>query len=339
MSIKSLTSRIFHSRSRGAVLEAFERGEFPCTECHHIMKLDELTPLQMAQCPKCKAMNFIPMRLGHFWLVQPVGGGGMGSVYKGFHPEYPDQAFAVKVLARSEKQKPAQVSALIREATVARNLGHHPCLVGYAASGYLDGEYFLAMEYIDGKGLDKRIDTEQQLPEKMVLLTALYVLAAQQHINEKGYLYRDLKPENIVVTRDGRAVLLDYGLCLTLEKARNPGDEFVTGSPYYLPPERLWGTGEDAFSEMYSLGMVMYYALTGQTFFDADEVESLAKKHVSKVRLAVGSRLKGFRPELIDVLTRMLKQEPEERYQTFEELSRDLHAVYEIVLDEEKKGA
>ena len=104
------------------------------------------------------------------------------------------------------------------------------------------------------------------------------------------------------------------------EDALHPKDEFVSGSPYYLPPERLLGQGEDASSEIYSLGMVMYYALTGRTYFDADEVESLARRHISRIRLTAASKMREFRPELVDVLSKMVKQDYRERYQTFEEV-------------------
>jgi serine/threonine protein kinase len=103
----------------------------------------------------------------------------------------------------------------------------------------------------------------------------------------------------------------------------------VSGSPYYLPPERLLGTGEDAYSEIYSLGMVMYYALSGQTYFDANEVEALAKRHVSKVRLSVSSKLRGFREELVAVLSKMIKQEPEDRYGNFREVAEAIQAIRE----------
>jgi len=317
------------------LMRALAKGVLPCSECGAEMPLADLPPLQMARCPKCEAANFVPQKVGNFWLVYPAGGGGMGSVYQAYHVEVPNKRFAVKLLARSEKNNPARIHALILEAETARQLAVHPGIVTYAGSGYVDGEYFFAMEYVPGDRLDELIDRFGQLPPDFAVLTVLYVLAAEEHIYGKGFLYRDLKPENILITPDGRAVLLDYGLCLPREQALNPSDEFVTGSPYYLPPERLWGMGEDAYSEIYSLGMVMYYALTGNTFFNAEEVEELAKKHISKMRLSVTSRMRGFEPRLVDVLDRMIQQEPEKRYPTFEELAADLYDVYQSL---EKTG-
>ncbi len=323
-------SRNVESRKR--LLNALQKGTLPCSECGFQIPLEGLEPLRPGNCPKCGLPNFVPAKVGNFWLVYPAGGGGMGSVYLAYHVEVANRRFAVKLLPREERDNPARVHALIYEAETARRLGQHPCLVTYAASGYADGEYFFAMEYVAGDRLDDLIERHGKLPETFVALLALHLLAAEEHIYKQGFLYRDMKPENVLITPEGRGVLLDYGLCQPIEEARHPTDEFVTGSPYYLPPERLWGTGEDAYSEIYSLGMVLYYALTGQTFFDADEVEALAKKHVSRVRLSVTSRLKGFPPGLVEVLTRMIRQTPEERSQSFAEAAGALYNVYQQLL-------
>jgi serine/threonine-protein kinase len=272
-------------------------------------------------------MVFVPMRVGPFWLTEPLGSGGMGSVYRGWTREALPRVAAVKVLARSDKGVASQVHALILEAETAKRIANHPCLVPHIASGYEDGEYFFGMEFAPGPRLDKHLDHHGPLSERDAVLMALYLLSAEQHIYRCGYLYRDLKPENILLGEDGRVVLLDYGLCIPLDKARSPQEDYVSGSPYYLPPERLAGEGEDACSEVYSLGMVLYYALTGNTFFDAEEIEALAQRHLSRIRVSPASRLKGFNEALVEVISRMIRAEPEERYQDFAVLARELHGL------------
>ena len=299
----------------------YEEGVLACVHCDVRLPLDKLDPLKMVECPQCGQINFVPLRVGKYWLFEPLGGGGMGSVYKAIHRDVADRMFAVKILSREEKTKPANIYALLNEARIGQIIGDHPCLVKFVDSGCEDGEYFAAMEMVRGERLDKHIDRTGRMPEANVLQLALHLLAAEQHIYRCGYLYRDMKPENIIINTDGYAILFDYGLCIPREEALHPDDEYVSGSPYYLPPERLLGTGEDAFSEIYSIGMVMYYAISGQTFFDAEEVEALAKRHLSKVRLSVSGKLKNMRPELVEVLSRMIKQEPNERYQSFREVS------------------
>lgn len=270
---------------------------------------------------------FVPMKIDRFWLFRPLGGGGMGSVYRAYDVTVRGQVFAAKVLFRKGGDSSVSIEALLNEAKIGEVVGDHPSLVKCVASGHEGDEYYYVMEHVEGKRLDNLIRWRGRLAEKHVLLIAQQILGAEKHIYECGYLYRDMKPENIIVTTDGRAVLIDYGLCQTREESLAAADDIITGSPYYVPPERLWGIGEDAYSEIYSLGMVMYYALTGHTFFDSDEVESLAKRHVSKVRLTTASKMRGFRPELVGVLSKMIKQDYRERYRTYEEFEQVLQLL------------
>jgi len=306
---------------------AFGSGHVPCQGCGLAIPSRKLETLKMVECPQCKRIAFVPLRIGQYWLFEPLGGGGMGSVYKALNAQFPAMRFAVKILSRAEKTKPINIHALLNEARLGKIVGDHPCLVKCIDSGCEDGEYYSAMELVQGERLDKRVDRLGRLPEKEVLQMVMHLLSAEQHIYKCGYLYRDMKPENIIINLDGFAVLFDYGLCVPREQALHPKDEYVSGSPYYLPPERLLGTGEDAYSEVYSIGMVMYYALAGQTFFDAKEVEALAKRHLSKVRLSVAGELRDFRPDLVEVLSRMIKQEHSERYQTFHEAAKAIEAL------------
>lgn len=320
------------------LLATLNSGRLPCPVCRKAADLKDLESLQMTECHRCGEISFVPLRIEEYWLVKPIGGGGMGSVYKAYHPEDPEHTFAVKILARSDRDRPSRAHALLTEARTARALGGHPCLVRHTASGFAGNECFFAMDFVEGESLDRRIDHVGRLPEHEVLLMALYVLAAEQHIYRRGYLYCDLKPQNILLSPRGGAVLLDYGLCTPRDRAEDPEADFVAGSPYYVPPERLQGKREDACSEIYSLGMVMYHALSGQTFFDADEVESLAQKHLADVRVAVSSKLRRFHPGIVSVLTGMLRQEPEERYQSFPDVARALYALHQELRPERSSG-
>jgi serine/threonine protein kinase len=310
-------------------IDTLKKELFPCDKCQKTVPLADLTPLQMWECPSCHEINFIPQQIGRFWLYEPLGGGGMGSVYKACSCGTPGKTFAVKILSRIAKNDASCINALLTESQIARCLRGHPSLVQYEASGFEDGEYYCAMEYIKGERIDDAIQRLERMPVKTVLEIALHILAGEQHIYKCGYLYRDLKPENVVLQWDtGRVIMLDFGLCLPLDKALHPDDQFVSGSPYYIPPERLWGTGETMASEIYSLGMVMYQALTGQTYYDANEVEELAKRHISNTRLAVSGKMKGFGTDLVDIMTKMLKRDKEERYQSYAEVARDIYRLH-----------
>ena len=330
--MKVFTDPVENKQNLNRQLALYEDGNFACQECKHEMALEEVHPLSMVECPECKSVNFVPLKLDRFLLFRPLGGGGMGSVYKGYDPEGERNSFvAVKVLSREGKNCPTTIRALLNEGRIANIIGDHPCLTKCLASGYENGEYYCALEYVEGQRLDQMIELRGKIDEKIVMQIALHLLAAEQHVYNCGYLYRDMKPENIIINNDGYAVLVDYGLCQTRKLALNPREEFVSGSPYYLPPERLLGEGEDACSEIYSLGMVMYYAITGETFFNASEAEKLAKRHVSNLQLPLATKMKGLDPNLIKILSAMVNQDPKKRFQGFAQVANQIRRYIESI--------
>ena len=309
-------------------IETFTEGALICSECEKRAVLSEFSPLEMGRCPTCNAPNFIPQKINKFWLFYPLGGGGMGAVYKAYHVDYPDSLFAVKVLPREQKNNPALIEGLKKEARIVTDLGEHPCMVNGVETGYEDGEHYLASEFIDGERLDKRIERLGKLPEFEVLLIALCLLSAETHIYNCGYLFRDLKPENVLITEDSGAHLYDYGICMTIEEALYEGGDIVEGSPFYMPPERLAGSGEGPYSEIYSLGMLLYHALVGRTYFSANELKQLARQLMRTMRLTnVQGKMKKIRPEMAEILDKMIKREPTDRYQSFIEVEKDIFRV------------
>jgi len=309
-------------------------GMYTCPLCGKPILLSGLPHLQLQPCPKCQQMIFIPEQIGGYFLYEPCGGGGMGSVYKAVSVKFPGRVLAMKVLARQNKEKPAEIHALLNEARISASFQGSDFVAATLDSGCANGEYFAVMEFIEGERLDKMIDRRQQIPEGELLRLALHILAAEQHIYRCGYLYRDMKPENIIVNPNGYAVLLDFGLCMERTKAAGPStEEFVSGSPYYLPPERLQGTGETAASEIYSLGMLIYYALTGKTYYDASEVEELAQRHLSALRINSTAKMEGVRPSLSALLNQMIRQNPQERPQSFHEVAAAIKAILKEIKD------
>ncbi|OGV72403.1 MAG: hypothetical protein A3K19_32745 [Lentisphaerae bacterium RIFOXYB12_FULL_65_16] len=300
-------------------LTSLESGFILCPGCFSHIVLHDLEPLHVAQCQSCGTMEFVPLRIGNFWLFEPLGGGSMGSVYKACHTEMTDQVFAVKILGRMNKTDPVAIESLLREARVAKVIGDHPCLVSCVESGFQDDEYYYAMEMIEGNRLDKLMDQRGRLPEVAVYRMAVDMLDALQHIWSRGYLYCDLKAENIILSTAEHAVLIDYGLCAEAGQLVDPDGQFISGSPYYLPPERVWGMVESPASCIYSLGMVIYHTLTGEPYFDAPDIRALMERHVAPDAEVSLNRLKGLRPGLMQVLTQMIRQDHRERFQTFDE--------------------
>jgi serine/threonine protein kinase len=315
----------------GTSLRLWEKGQIHCRACGKAMALGNLQPLQLMPCASCKEMLFVPKKIGNYFLYEPTGGGGMGSVYKAVSELFPGDILAVKILTRAARTNPADIHALLNEARVSSYFVNSDYIAACLDSGFADDEYFAVMPFIEGERLDQRIARLQQIPEKEIMCTALHILAAEQHIYRMGYLYRDLKPENIILNKYGYAVLLDFGLCIPRREAASNEEEFVSGSPYYLPPERLLGQGENASSEVYSLGMVMYHGLTGRTFYDADEMQALVRRHISGLRINSTAKMQGLRTSVGILLDAMVRQEPSERPQDFVYVADSIKAIIQEI--------
>ncbi len=306
------------------------QGQLKCAFCDKTLKLADCKPLSLEKCPDCGSANFIPYKVKNFWLCEPLGGGGMGSVYKAYDDARPDVAYAVKILARNARNNQHLIRALVNEASVGKEFGAHPHLIPVADYGNCGDEYFMAMQFVEGRRLDQIIEGHEAVPQKFVLLWSLQILSAEQRIFDKGYLFRDLKPQNIIIDASGNARLFDYGLCIKAVNATYSDSDTVEGSPIYMPPERIVGMPENMSSEIYSLGMVMFHALTGKTYYSATDAYNIAKKHVASIRMAnVSSRMpKHVHPHIPAIIDKMIQRTPSDRYQTFKEVAIDIRNVY-----------
>ena len=306
---------------------------YECEFCSSVHSLINQQPLSISKCEDCGSSNFIPYLIKHYWLYKPLGGGGMGSVYKAIYYDNPKWEFAVKVLPREKKDDPKLIEALINEATIGKTFGQHPHLIAVADYGKYHDEYFAALEFCKGKRLEQIIEFTDTINQKYVLLWALQLLSAEQQIWDSGYLYRDMKPQNIMIDEDKNARLFDYGLCVPRDKSNDPDSEMIQGSPLYMPPERIVGMEENMSSEIYSIGMVMYHALTRKTYYTASGAFELAKKHVTSLRTtSVAHKLPVYvNPIMANILDKMLARIPKNRYQTFRDVALDIKNIYKKI--------
>ncbi|MBO7742481.1 MAG: serine/threonine protein kinase [Victivallales bacterium] len=300
---------------------AFEKGNILCPSCGKTVSRIGTMPFTEVPCEKCGMKIFVPGKLDHYFLYELLGHGGMGSVYRAFSEKNPQETVAVKILSRSAGENPSNILALLTESRIASNFTGSDFVAGSLGHGYADGEYYIVSPCIEGERLDRRIARMEKLAPAEMLAVARHILAAEQYIYRRGYLFRDLKPENVIINPYGYAVLLDFGLCKSVSEAANPDSTaYVAGSPYYIPPERLMNEPENAASEIYSLGMVMYFGLTGRNYYNADEIDSLAKRHISGLRLSSAGKMQGIPKQIAKLLDDMIRQENRERLQTFQEV-------------------
>jgi len=299
----------------------FTQERLRCDQCYYAMPVEGLEVFTFTPCPKCRNKVFVPLPIGDLLLFQPIGAGGFASVYKAYHRAMGKTNLAVKIIRQDKKTDPEIIKAFLAEATVHQQIPPHPNIVRYIAGGCEDDEYYYAVEYVEGERLEQRIKTQGKISETEALSLAAQVVAALKHIYNNGFLYRDLNAGNVIVRSDGVAKLIDFGLTMPIEQAQEETHaDSIWGSSQFIPPERVCQGGEDACSVIYSLGMLMFYMLSGGQYINAESIAGVVKRHVGMARLAVSSALlPGISAPTIESVNTMMRQEPAERYQTFEE--------------------
>ena len=300
-----------------------QNGILACPNCEEKFQLSGYSPLEIATCASCKTPLFIPLKLKHYWLYRPLGGGGMGSVYQAISMEESGE-FAVKMLPQKRRDDQELIKTLMREGEIGTILGKSPHIIEVVDYGSEDGEHYMVSRLVEGTRLDVFISSASMLSERQALDIMSQVLDAEIHIKNCGYLFRDMKPENIMIIEATATVkICDFGLCMSLEQAAHPDSEdHIEGSPFYLPPERIVAAPEGEYSEIYSLGMLFFHMLAGETYFSKADIKDLVTKHVRSLRVAsVKTRLKQCSPQIVEILDKMIQPSPNDRYHTLSEVA------------------
>jgi serine/threonine-protein kinase len=248
---------------------------------------------------------------GRYRLLRRIGSGGMADVWLAEDPHL-QRRVALKVLHARFAQDREFVDRFRREAESAAGL-QHPNVVAVFDRGDVGGTYYIAMQLLEGRSLKAMIDAGLS-PEQAVGLVR-QVLEAAGFAHRHGIVHRDLKPQNVIVDAEGKAVVTDFGI------ARAGASEItqagsVMGTPHYLSPEQAQGLEVTAVSDLYSVGVILYEALTGRVPFEADSAVAIAMKQVSQTPQLPSSINPGVSPALDAVVMRALEKDPGRRFQS-----------------------
>ncbi|MFN7210433.1 MAG: serine/threonine-protein kinase [Aggregatilineales bacterium] len=224
----------------------------------------------------------IGTQLGDYEIRRLIGRGGMARVYEGYDSNL-ERSAAIKVITPQSEDSEEMKQRFFREARAVANL-HHPNIVTVYQFGQGENLYYLAMRLLEGQTLLqklKRLRTQKKFIETDLLLSVVDdVSAALDYAHNKGVIHRDVKPSNIMIESDRRAILMDFGLLMQQGGDNTLGTAF--GTPRYIAPEQAVSSDRAVpQSDIYSLGVIVYEMVTGQTPFDADSAMSLALLHIS----------------------------------------------------------
>jgi serine/threonine-protein kinase len=216
-----------------------------------------------------------------FVLEREIGRGGMGIVYLGVDVKL-DRPVAIKVLPEHLAGVPEVRERFLREARTAAKLSH-PSIVPIYRADETDGVVFIVMSYVEGASLAERITAQTVLPMRELARILRDVALALDYAHAHGVVHRDIKPENILVERaSGRAWVTDFGIARLAEAKPLTATGQVLGTVHYMSPEQISGESVDGRSDLYSLGVVGFRALTGRLPFDSDTASAVLVAHVVK---------------------------------------------------------
>jgi len=266
-------------------------------------------------------------KLGDYELLEKIGAGGMGAVFKARHPRL-DTLVAIKVLLPQVAQDETFVRRFEREARLAARVGSG--LVHVMDVQHAGGRHFIVMEYVEGESVARRLAREGALPERDALRILRDAARALQGAHDKGVVHRDVKPSNILLASSGEVKLTDLGLAkdLTAVDSALTHSGAGMGSPNYIAPEQVKDAkSADHRADIYSLGATFYHMVTGRPPFDGETAYEVMLKHVSEPPPRPDAVNPGLSAATADLALRMLTKDPDRRIGTCREVADEADAL------------
>lgn len=294
--------------------------QISCANCQQVINVAAQKPFTQIDCPHCKAKLAVPALLGPFMLLEVLGTGGMGAVYRAMDQSL-GRFVAIKVMKKQLGDDQKLVESFLREARAAAALNHANIVQIYSC-GEQSGQPYIAMELVSGGRLDLLMEGGKQVGEEKLLAISLDVANGLKAANEVNLVHGDIKPANILFDKHGVAKIVDFGLAQFVNRSQEKGE--IWGTPYYISPERARGGKADHRSDIYSLGATMYHALTGKPPFDGPTASDVV---VARLKQPAPNIL-DLRPDLhqqtADLIDRMMAADPYQRYPTSASLLADM---------------
>ncbi|MFN7134593.1 MAG: serine/threonine protein kinase, partial [Myxococcales bacterium] len=290
--------------------------------------------------PRGGLKPFAPVRFGRYTLLTPIATGGMGAVYlarmggvEGF-----EKLVVIKKILPALAQERDFVDRFVNEAKILVKL-HHGSVAQVLDMGVEDGEYYIAMEFVDGKDLRKVVsrcrETKQPMPVSLALFSMIRVLDALAYAHRKkddgdrelNLVHRDVSPQNILVSYEGEVKVIDFGLAKSSLSLGRTNPSMILGKFFYMSPEQARHQAVDRRSDLYAVGICLWELLVGKNPFDDVPQGELMRK----VAIPTIARPRELRPDLPesvdDVVMKALAIDPAQRFATAEEMRGRLTAA------------
>jgi len=255
-------------------------------------------------------------------ILKNIGEGGMANVYLA-QDTILDRLVAIKVLRGDLSNDEKFVRRFQREALSASSLSHHNIVEMYDV-GEDDGNYYIVMEFVEGRTLKQLLKRRGKLTVEEVVDIMLQVTDAMSLAHDSLIIHRDLKPQNIMIKEDGGIKITDFGIAMALNSAQLTQTNSVMGSVHYLPPEQASGKGATLKSDVYSMGIMMYELLTGKIPFKGENAVEIALKHLKEELPSVLSSDTTVPQSIDNIIKKAAAKNPKNRYSNAKEMYDDL---------------
>lgn len=257
-----------------------------------------------------------------YQILKSVGEGGMANVYLAYDTIL-DRNVAVKVLRGDLANDEKFVRRFQREALSASSLSN-PNIVEVYDVGEDNGEYYIVMEYVEGKHLKQLLKKRGKLTVSEVVDIAMQITSGLAVAHDSFIIHRDIKPQNILILDNGLIKITDFGIAVAMNSTQLTQTNSVMGSVHYLPPEQASGKGATLQSDIYSIGIMMYELLTGALPFRGDNAVEIALKHLKEPFPCIREQLPDIPQSLENIIIRATAKNPKNRYADAREMHEDL---------------
>lgn len=264
---------------------------------------------------------------GRYTIVNVIGIGGMATVY-GAYDRVTGRSVAIKMMSKRLEHNAKQISLFVNEST-ALSLLSHPNIVQVYNTAITNSTKYIIMEYVEGITLKKHIDHRGALPEREVLYYATQILSALDYIHSKGIVHCDIKPQNIILLQNGSIKVADFGIArldAMLESSDKKSDTAL-GTVYYVSPEQAQGKTPKPQSDIYSLGVMLYEAMTNRLPFYHENATEVAKMQINREPTPPSSYRPDISVGLEQIILRAMEKNPKKRYATAAEMLTDVRAL------------
>ncbi len=257
-----------------------------------------------------------------YQIIKSIGEGGMANVYLAYDTIL-DRNVAVKILRGDLSNDEKFVRRFQREALSASSLAH-PNIVEVYDVGEDNGEYYIVMEYIEGKHLKNLLKKRGKLTLSETVDIMLQITDGMSVAHDSYIIHRDIKPQNIMILENGLVKITDFGIAMAINATQLTQTNSVMGSVHYLPPEQASGQGSTLQSDIYSMGIVMYELLTGELPFRGDNAVEIALKHLKEPIVDIREKLPNVPNSIANIIKKATAKNPKNRYNDAREMHEDL---------------